>query len=65
MSEKLVGLTLTAAYMPLVAMLLLWLAALALRLAGRPGLAHWLKVRTSVPTPEQNPPAEAREGPQA
>ena len=56
MSQNLVNLVLALAYAPVVMMGVLWLTALGLRLAGKPGLAHWLAARTSVPQPEQNPP---------
>ena len=59
MSPKLVSLVLMAAYAPLVAMTLLWAVAFGFKLAGMPGLLRWLKQRTSVPQPEQNPPPDA------
>jgi hypothetical protein len=55
MSHDLIGLVLLIAYAPLLLMGLLWIAALALRLAGRPGFLQWLARRTSVPQPEEAP----------
>lgn len=64
MSDNATTVVLLAAYGPLVLMGLLWAVALLLRLAGAPGLMHWLKIRTSVPLPEPNPPHGASgEGP--
>ena len=61
MSAKLVSLVLVVAYSPLLVMGLLWIVALGLRLAGKPGFARWLKARTSIPQPEPNPPSNASE----
>jgi hypothetical protein len=52
MSDNLVRLVLVLAYAPLLLMGLLWIAALGLRLAGKPGLSQWLAARTSIPRPE-------------
>jgi hypothetical protein len=56
MSENLVSLVLVIAYAPLLLMGLLWLVALGLYLAGKPGFSRWLVARTSVPQPEQSAP---------
>jgi len=53
MSDNLVRLVLALAYAPLLLMGLLWIVALGLRLAGKPGLSQWLAARTSIPRPEQ------------
>lgn len=62
MNDKLITLVLAIAYAPLLVMGLLWIAAVALRLAGQPAFARWLALRTSVPQPEQNPPPQAKYG---
>jgi hypothetical protein len=60
MSDKLISVALMAAYVPLVAMAVLWIIAFGLKLAGMPALLLWLKARTSIPQPEPNPPPGAR-----
>jgi len=61
MSENLVSLVLMVAYAPLLLMGLLWIAALGLRLAGKPGFSQWLATRTSIPRPEEPPAPDAHE----
>ena len=53
MSDDIVSLVLLIAYAPLLLMGLLWIVAVALRLAGKPAYLYWLARRTSVPQPEQ------------
>lgn len=59
MSAGLIKVALVCAYAPLGAMLLTYLVALLLKMAGRPALLDWLIKQTSIREPEVPPGQQA------